>query len=63
MVAIVGQVGAGKSSILSAILGEMIKVKGQVNVKVKLIVPAHLNIMIQLSFIVSSCALVNIFLK
>lgn len=37
LVAIVGQVGAGKSSILSAILGEMIKVKGQVNVKVKLI--------------------------
>ena len=34
LVAIVGQVGAGKSSILSAILGEMIKVKGQVNVKV-----------------------------
>lgn len=33
LVAIVGQVGAGKSSILSAILGEMIKVKGQVNVK------------------------------
>ncbi|XP_062606443.1 multidrug resistance-associated protein 1-like [Saccostrea cucullata] len=33
LVAIVGQVGSGKSSILSAMLGEMIKVKGQVNVR------------------------------
>nr|AGI21024.1 ATP binding cassette family C protein [Azumapecten farreri] len=33
LVAVVGQVGAGKSSLISAILGEMTKVKGQVNVK------------------------------
>ncbi|XP_048728231.2 multidrug resistance-associated protein 1-like [Ostrea edulis] len=33
LVAVVGQVGSGKSSILSAILGEMIKVKGHVNVR------------------------------
>lgn len=29
-----GQVGAGKSSLISAMLGEMRKVKGYVNVKV-----------------------------
>ncbi|XP_050416423.2 multidrug resistance-associated protein 1 [Patella vulgata] len=33
LVAVVGQVGAGKSSIVSAILGEMEKLKGKVNVK------------------------------
>ncbi|XP_069110716.1 ATP-binding cassette sub-family C member 3-like [Argopecten irradians] len=33
LVAVVGQVGAGKSSLVSAILGEMKKVKGKVNVK------------------------------
>ncbi|KAK3097219.1 hypothetical protein FSP39_007607 [Pinctada imbricata] len=33
LVAVVGQVGSGKSSIISAMLGEMIKVKGQVNVR------------------------------
>ena len=32
--AIVGQVGCGKSSLLSAILGEMQKKSGSVNVKV-----------------------------
>jgi ABC-type Mn2+/Zn2+ transport system ATPase subunit len=37
LVAVVGQVGQGKSSLLSAMLGEMIKVKGKVNVKVKVI--------------------------
>ena len=35
LVAVVGQVGAGKSSLVSAILGEMEKVKGQVTVKVR----------------------------
>ncbi|KAK3589166.1 hypothetical protein CHS0354_018871 [Potamilus streckersoni] len=33
LVAVVGQVGSGKSSLISAILGEMEKLKGQVNVK------------------------------
>ncbi|KAL5009946.1 hypothetical protein ScPMuIL_012251 [Solemya velum] len=35
LVAVVGQVGAGKSSLISAMLGEMIKVKGYVNVRDK----------------------------
>ena len=34
LVAIVGPVGAGKSSILASLMGEMEKVKGYVNVKV-----------------------------
>ena len=34
LVAVVGQVGAGKSSLLSAILGEMHKVKGSVSLRV-----------------------------
>ena len=36
LVAVVGTVGAGKSSLLSAILGEMIKDDGEVNVKVSI---------------------------
>jgi ABC-type Mn2+/Zn2+ transport system ATPase subunit len=35
LVAIVGAVGSGKSSLLSAILGEMIKVSGKVKRKVR----------------------------
>lgn len=35
LVAVVGQVGAGKSSLLSALLGEMVKWNGHVNVKVR----------------------------
>lgn len=34
LVGIVGSVGSGKSSLLSALLGEMCKLKGRVNVKV-----------------------------
>ena len=34
LIAVVGQVGMGKTSLLSAILGEMEKVQGRVNVKV-----------------------------
>ena len=34
LVAVVGTVGSGKSSLLSALLGEMVKVKGRVNRKV-----------------------------
>ena len=34
LVAVVGQVGAGKSSLLSAILGEMEKLQGKVTVRV-----------------------------
>ncbi|XP_054717541.1 multidrug resistance-associated protein 1-like [Uloborus diversus] len=33
LVAIVGQVGSGKSSLLSALLGDMVKLSGRVNVK------------------------------
>ena len=36
LVAVVGQVGAGKSSLLSALLGEMVKWSGRVNVKVRI---------------------------
>ena len=35
LVAIVGQVGSGKSSLISAFLGEMDKVMGQVTLKVR----------------------------
>ena len=34
LVAVVGHVGAGKSSLISAVLGEMEKMKGHVSVKV-----------------------------
>ena len=34
LVAIVGQVGSGKSSLINAILGEMIKHRGSINTKV-----------------------------
>ncbi len=34
LVAVVGEVGSGKSSLLSALLGEMEKVQGTVKVKV-----------------------------
>lgn len=36
LVAIVGPVGAGKSSLISAFLGEMYKTSGYVNTKVKI---------------------------
>lgn len=35
LIAVVGQVGSGKTSLLSAMLGEMEKVQGTVNVKVR----------------------------
>lgn len=35
LVAVVGSVGAGKSSLISAFLGEMYKISGYVNTKVK----------------------------
>ena len=38
MVAVVGSVGAGKSSLIAAILGEMEKLRGTVTVKVLFIV-------------------------
>lgn len=34
MVAVVGQVGAGKSSLISALLGEMNKMNGDVSLRV-----------------------------
>ena len=36
LVAVVGQVGAGKSSLISALLGEMERVEGSVTLKVSL---------------------------
>lgn len=36
LVAVVGQVGSGKSSLLSAILGEMEKIRGNVSTKVRM---------------------------
>ncbi len=37
LVAVVGHVGAGKSSLLSALLGEMIKLEGDVSVNVTIL--------------------------
>ena len=34
LIAIVGEVGSGKSSLLAAVMGEMIKIDGDVNVSV-----------------------------
>ena len=50
LVAVVGMVGCGKSSLLSAMLGEMEKVKGTVNLKVITRVIKKLNIVIILFF-------------
>ena len=36
LVAVVGQVGAGKSSLISALLGEMEKLSGSISVKVRM---------------------------
>lgn len=38
LVAVVGAVGSGKSSFVSALLGEMVKVNGLVNVSVCLLI-------------------------
>ena len=43
--AVVGQVGSGKSSLLAAMLGEMEKLNGKVNVQVKFHLKLHVNIM------------------
>lgn len=37
LVAIVGTVGSGKSSLISALLGEMEKISGRVNTKVNIL--------------------------
>ena len=37
IVAIVGQVGTGKSSLVSAILGEMLTLQGNITIKVRMI--------------------------
>lgn len=39
LVAIVGTVGSGKSSLISALLGEMEKISGRVNTKVNILLP------------------------
>ena len=36
LVAVVGTVGSGKSSLLSSLLGDMIRVKGEANIKGKM---------------------------
>ena len=36
LVAVVGTVGSGKSSLLSALLGDMIRVRGEANIKGKI---------------------------
>ena len=36
LLAVVGPVGAGKSSLISAVLGEMEKLQGKVNIRVKI---------------------------
>ena len=46
LVAVVGQVGAGKSSLLSALLGEMRKVKGCMKINVCIILKIHQVVMI-----------------
>lgn len=43
LVAIVGTVGSGKSSLLSALLGEMEKLNGKVNTKVSILLLFSLN--------------------
>ncbi len=42
LVAIVGHVGAGKSSLISALLGEMVKISGSVKMNVSLIFQSYL---------------------
>lgn len=37
LIAVVGTVGSGKSSLLSALLGEMEKINGRVNTKVNIL--------------------------
>ena len=37
LLAVVGPVGAGKSSLISAVLGEMEKLQGKVNIRVKIL--------------------------
>lgn len=46
-VAVVGPVGCGKSSLLSAILGEMDRLQGQVQTAVSLRIQKHLKIICQ----------------
>jgi ABC-type Mn2+/Zn2+ transport system ATPase subunit len=45
-VAVVGSVGSGKSSLLSALLGEMVRYEGEVNVRGKVAyVPQQVSIL------------------
>ena len=49
--AVVGQVGSGKSSLMSALLGEMERLSGSANLKVgmlsSLFIPFHLSLGVQ----------------
>ena len=45
LVALVGTVGCGKSSLVSALLGQMVKMNGRVNVLVSVSVLAHVLVL------------------
>ena len=60
MIAVVGQVGTGKTSLLSAILGEMEKVQGRVNVRVNI---NSLEIFSLLNHIQITCTVSKIVIK
>ena len=50
LVAVVGHVGAGKSSLISAILGEMHVQQGDVHVRVGILIPLQYTISLRTSF-------------
>ena len=54
LVAVVGTVGTGKSSLLSAMLGEMEKVKGRVKVKVSTYMQWVITVLCAILFLVTS---------
>lgn len=50
LVAVVGTVGSGKSSLVSAFLGEMDKVSGRVNTKVSSIIKFAINLVFIINY-------------
>ncbi|CAC5415770.1 unnamed protein product [Mytilus coruscus] len=53
LVAVVGQVGCGKSSLLSAILGEMDTISGKVNVKTRILVTHGISFLSKVDIIIT----------